>query len=43
MSYSLPKITFFLFIFFGGSLYAQQLLTVEDAVEIALENNYGIN
>lgn len=42
MSYSLPKITFFLFIFFGGSLYAQQLLTVEDAVEIALENNYGI-
>jgi outer membrane protein len=42
MSYSLPKITFFLFIFSGGFLYAQQLLTVGDAVEIALENNYGI-
>ncbi|HLT50930.1 MAG TPA: TolC family protein [Arenibacter sp.] len=42
MSYSLPKITFSLFIFFGGSIYAQQLLTVADAVEIALENNYGI-
>lgn len=42
MSYSLPKITFFLFIFSGGFLYAQQLLTVGEAVEIALENNYGI-
>lgn len=42
MSYSLPKITFFFFIFFWGSPYAQQLLTVEEAVAMALENNYGI-
>src|SRR5690606_28359033 len=40
--YSIPNITILFFILFCGSIYSQQLLTVEDAVEIALENNYGI-
>lgn len=37
-----PNIAFLLLFFLGGPINAQQLLTVEDAVEIALENNYGI-
>lgn len=40
--YSIPHIAFFFFLFYVGPIQAQEFLTVEDAVEIALENNYGI-
>ncbi len=43
MNYSIPKYLFFIaFAFFGKSIVAQELLTVEEAVSIALENNYDI-
>ncbi|HUH46481.1 MAG TPA: TolC family protein, partial [Arenibacter sp.] len=40
--YSIPNIIFLFFLFFNGPIFAQQLLSVEDAVAIALDNNYGI-
>lgn len=44
MNYSIPKtIRFFIFlVVLANTTYAQDLLTVEDAVRIALENNYEI-
>ena len=42
MNYSIPKYLFIIFIFLGKPLIAQELLTVEEAVSIALENNYDI-
>ena len=44
MNYSIPKLTY-LFIFLvalANTTYAQELLTVEEAVSIALENNFEI-
>ena len=42
MNYSILRYFFIFFIFLGKSTYAQELLTVEEAVRIALENNYEI-